>query len=212
MQDSSLLHQIGQKGIDKQEIADKVADDPELVLEVLGGLRAKKASVRYGCAKVLRMISEKRPSALYPHINSFIDLLDSENNIMKWEGIYVLGNLAAVDTENKIDGILAKYLQPIPGPVLITAANVIGGAAKIASAKPYLAERITAEVLKVEHAEYQTAECRNVALGQAIDAFDQFFEHIEDKQPVIELMRRQLVNTRSSTRKRAEKVLKKRHY
>ena len=210
MKDSALLQQIGQKDVDKKEIADMIADNPALVMEVLGGLDAKKASVKYGCAKVLRIISEKRPEVLYRHIDSFIELLDSDSNIMKWDGIHVIGNLAVVDTENKIDDILDKYLEPIPGPILITAANVIGGAAKIASAKPYLAERIAVEILKVEHAEYRTAECRNVALGIAIDSFDQFFDHIEKRQPVIKLIRKQLDNTRSSTRKRAEQVLRRR--
>jgi hypothetical protein len=207
---STLLEEIGQKDADKEEIADKVAASPELLPEVLGGLGAKKAPVRYGCAKVLRILSEKQPRVLYPYIDSFIALLDSDNSIMKWEAIHVIGNLAVVDGGKKIDGILGTYLAPIPGPVLVTAANVIGGAGKIASAKPHLADRVASEMLKVEHARYRTAECRNVALGQAIDSFDLFFEHIQDKQPVIGLIERQLANTRNNTRKKAEKVLKKR--
>lgn len=51
--------------------------------------------------------------------------------------------------EDKFEKILDRYLAPIPGPVLIMATNVIGGAAKIALAKPALAERITGELLKV---------------------------------------------------------------
>ncbi|MFQ5677760.1 MAG: hypothetical protein ACE5G1_17860, partial [bacterium] len=38
------------------------------------------------------------------------------------------------------------------GPVLVTAANIIQGAAKIAKAKPELTPRITRELLKVEKA------------------------------------------------------------
>ena len=154
-------------------------------------------------------MSEKHPKALYPHIDSFIKLLDSENNIMKWEGIHVIGNLARVDKDKKIDAILNKYLKPIDRPAMITAANVIGGAAKIAAAKPYLTERIAKAMLKVEHAEYDTDECRNVALGHTLDAFEKFYDKIEEKQPVIDLVTRQLDNTRNSVRKRAEVLLKK---
>ncbi len=209
MKDDNLLQQIALKGSDKEEIADSIADDPARIEEVLDGLTSKKASVKFSCAKVLRIISEKHPEALYSHIDSFIRLLDSENNIMKWEGIHVIGNLASVDKGKRIDAILSRYLKPIKGPVMITAANVIGGAAKIAAAKPYLAERIAIEILKVQHAEYATAECRNVALGHALDAFELFFDNIKNKQPVIELVTKQLDNTRSGTRKRAEKLLKK---
>jgi len=209
MKDDDLLQRIALKGSDKEKIADGIANDTAQLEQVLDGLSSKKASVKFSCAKVLRIISEKHPEALYSHIDSFIKLLDSENNIMKWEGIHVIGNLASVDKGKRIDAILSRYLKPIKGPVMITAANVIGGAAKIAAAKPYLAERIATEILKVEHAEYATAECRNVALGHALDAFELFFDKLKNKQPVIDLATKQLDNTRSGTRKRAEKLLKK---
>lgn len=209
MKNDNILNQIAQKGSDKEAIAERIADDPAHVAEAIKGLKSKKAPVKFGCGKVLRIMSEKHPEALYPHINVFIKLLDSDSNIMKWEGIHVIGNLARVDKAKRIDAILTKYLKPIEGPVLITAANVIGGAAKIAAAKPYLAERIAKALLKVEHATYDTDECRNVALGQALDAFEIFFDNINNKQPVVDLVTRQLDNTRDSVRKRAEKLLKK---
>ena len=209
MKIDNLLGKIARKGSDKEAIAEEITDRPESIVEVIEGLNSKKASIRYGCGKVLRIISKQHPEALYPHIDTFIKLLDSENNIMKWEGIQVIGNLACVDKGKKIDAILPRYLKPIQGPVMITAANVIGGAARIAAAKPYLAERIAKAMLKVEHAEYATAECRNVALGHALDAFELFFDKIKNKQPVIDLVTKQLDNTRSGTRKKAEKLLKK---
>ena len=121
----------------------------------------------------------------------------------------VVTALAAVDSENKFEAIFDQYFAPIPGPVLIPAANVIGGAAKIALAKPELSDKIAGELLKVEKARYQTAECRNVALGYTIKSFDQFFDQITDKEPVIKLIKKQLKNTRNATRKKAEKFLKK---
>ena len=205
---SSLFQQIGNKDIAKDEIALQVAKDDALVFEVIQGLSAANADTKYACVKILRIISEKEPSILYPRIDFFIELLDNNNKIMKWGGIHIIGNLAAVDTDNRIDRILDKYLEPIPGPVMVTAANVIGGATKIASAKPYLADRIAMEILKVEDAEYQTIECRNVALGHAIKSFDTFFDHIKSKELVIELIKRQLNNTRNTTRKAAEKFFK----
>jgi hypothetical protein len=209
MKDDSLLQQIATKGSVKEQIAKDIADDPARIAEVIEGLNSSKASIRYGCGKVLRVMSEQHPEALYPHIDTFIKLLDSDNNIMKWEGIHVIGNLACVDKDKKIDAILTRYLKPIEGPVMITAANVIGGAARIAAAKSYLAERIAKALLKVEHAEYATAECRNVALGHALDAFEIFFDQIKNKEPVINLVTKQLDNSRNSVSKRAEKLLKK---
>lgn len=210
MPESQLLQQIGRKESDKDAIASKVIENPELLSQIMDGLGADKARVKYGCAKILHIISDEAPELLYPRFGFFTDLLDSDNNILKWEGTSVIANLAAVDSEDRIEAIFERYFAPIPGPVMITAANVIGGAAKIASAKPQLTERIAEKLLKVEKAQYKTNECRNVALGHAIKAFDQFFDQIRDKGPVIAFVRRQLENTRNATRKKAEVFLKKR--
>ena len=99
--------------------------------------------------------------------------------------------------------------SPIPGPVLITAANTIKAAAGIALARPELTQRIVQELLKVEKATYQTEECRNVALGEAIETFSQLFEQLEDKQPVLAFVTRQVSNTRVSTGKKAAAFLAK---
>ena len=208
MAESELPEQIAKEESDKQGIARKVIKTPELLAEVIDGLGADKARVKYGCAKILRIISDEAPELLYPRIDFFIDLLDSDNNILKWEGIHVLANLAAVDTKGRIEAIFDTYFEPIPGPTLITAANVIAGAAKIAQAKPQLTERIVRELLKVEKAQYKTTECRNVALGHAIKAFAQFFDQIRNQGPVIAFVRRQLENPRDATRKKAGVFLK----
>ena len=52
----------------------------------------------------------------------------------------VLGNLAAVDTVGKFEGILTRYLAPIRGPVMITASNTCKGAAEVGLAKPALTD------------------------------------------------------------------------
>jgi len=200
---------LSRKGADPGRVADAAARNPEMLASVLAGLAAKEARVRYGCAKVLMIISEKWPSALYPRFDFLAGLLDSENKILQWNATWILANLTAVDTRNKFERVFDRYFAPIPGPVMITGANVIGAAARIARAKPSLRNRITAELLKVEHAEYQTPECRNIALGHAIKSFDQFFDLIEDKEPVVRLIRKQLENTRPATVKKAERFLRK---
>lgn len=209
MDSETLLKQIGQKESDKGAIAEHIIGKREHIGEIVNGSSADDARTRYGCEKVLRIISEREPSLLYPEYDFFVKHLDSDNSFLKWGAIIVIANLAAVDSGNKIEKILDTYLAPIPGPVLITAANVIKGACKIASVKPALAEKITEELLKVEKATYKTAECRNIAIGHAITSFDRFFDRIEENERVVGFIKRQLENTRSATRKKAEKFIKK---
>ena len=192
-----------------EPLAERVARKPQFLPELFAGLRADKPEIKYGCLKALRLISEKEPAALYPEFGRFVDMIGSENTIFKWGAIIIIGNLAAVDSDDKIGRILDRYLAPISGPVMITAANTIGGAGKIARAKPRLADRIVRALLQVEVANYQTPECRNVALGHVVKSLDLFFEHIGDQEPVIAFVQRQLDNSRNAVKKKAAAFLKK---
>jgi len=203
-----VIGSLSRKGANLPRLAARIVSKPESLPQIVEGLRSDVARVRFGCARLLRIISESEPRLLYPMFDIFVGLLDSKNKIFQWDATFILARLATVDSEGKFEPVFDRYFAPIPGPALITAANVIGGAATIASAKPHLAGRITREILKVEKAQYQTAECRNVALGQAMDALDQFFDQIVDKEPILRFVRRQLKNTRSATRERAEEFLK----
>jgi hypothetical protein len=210
MSRTPLQRQLADRRSDKEKLADKVIRNPDLLPEVIYGLESDAAAIKYGSAKILRMVSDREPALLYPWMDLFSKMLDSDNNIMRWEAIHVIASLTRVDDENKFEKIFDLYFASVPGPSLIAAANVIGGASTIALAKPGLTRQITAEILKVDKARYRTADCRRIALGKAIDSFDRFFDQIEDKDPVVALVRRQLRNPRNATRKRAERFLKKR--
>lgn len=200
---------FARKGTDPVRTAASVGCNPARIQSVLEGLDAEDARTRYGCAKVLRIIGERQPAVLYPHFDFFVGLLGGDNKILQWNSAWILADLAPVDSQRKFDQIFDRYFAPISGPVMITAANLIGAAARIAEARPELAGRIAAELRRVEKAEYQTPECRNIAIGHAIQSFDRFFHLIKEKEPVIRLIKRQLENSRPATRKKAERFLRK---
>jgi hypothetical protein len=207
-----ILEKIGEKGWDPERLADSVIERPELLAELFEGLKAPQARVKYGCEKLLRRVSERQPELLYPRFEVFEALLDGENTFLKWGAIQTLANLARVDLQGRIDKLFKKYFTPVRGPDMITAANVIGGGARIGAARPELADRIARQILQVETAEYllhgiPSPECRNVAIGHAIDALCRLFDSLKRKEPVIEFVRRQLGNPRQAVRKKAERFL-----
>lgn len=214
MVEMDISKELGKKGADAAKIAGYVIKQPECIGELVEGLKAPKGTLRYGYEKVLRLVSEKRPELVYPYFNVYAEMLNNANSFLKWGAILTIANLACVDSQKKFDRIFRKYYSPVIGPVMVTAANIIGGSAKIALARPELTGRITNEILKVEKAKFEihgspSPECRNVVLGHAIDVFDQFFEQINDKAAVAKFVKRQLKNTRKSVAKKAEKFLKK---
>lgn len=214
MPKKSILEQLNEKGADVASVADQVIKKPREIAALVEALKVEKRAVKYGYEKVLRLVSERRPDLVYPYFDDFVILLDCDNNFLKWGAIMTVANLTAVDTEQKFEGIFRKYYAPVVGPTMVTAANIVGSSARIALAKPDLVEPIAREILKVEKAKYQnkgalSPECRNVAIGQAIDSFDEFFEMIENKAAVIRFVKRQLKNTREKVAKKAGKFIRK---
>jgi len=204
------LARMSRLALNPVQLARMAIRNPRLFAEIAEGLKADKPRVKYGCAKALRLISEQRPDALYPHFDFFVRLLDHENKILQWDAAFVLSHLARVDDDDKFAAIIDRYFAPVVGPVMITAANVIQGGARIAQAKPHLADRIAAEVLKVAKARYRTPECRNVAIGHAILALGDLLPVLCHPARVVQFVRRQTRNSRPATRKKAEHFLKAR--
>jgi hypothetical protein len=166
-------------------------------------------SGKFRTAKALLTLSESQPRRLYPFFDAFRRLLGAENNIIRWTAIRILANLAAVDTERRLEKSLTAYLAPITGPTMITAATTIAGAATIARAKPHLTGRLVDAILRVETARYQTEECRNVAIGHAITALAAIGDGAARSEAVIAFVNRQAGNSRPSTRKKAEAFLRR---
>ena len=210
----NIIERIAEKGSDKERIAEEAIKEPENIPLLIEGLISSKGSVRLGCEKAVRLISEKKPDLVYPYFDTFVTLLDSDNNFLKWGAIITIANLAAVDSGKKFEKIFEKYYSPVTGENMITAANIVGNSWKIASAKPELADRITGRILKAEKAEYinkgqPSPECTNVVCGHIIESLDKYYDNITDKKPVADFIKRQLDNTRKPVAKKAERFLKK---
>ena len=209
----SISRQIKQKK-DIGKIAEQVIQNPGLIEEIINALKTERSALKFGFEKTLRLISEKAPELIYPHFEDYVNLLDSENNFLKWGAILTIANLASVDSENKFEKIFGKYYSPVNGPAMISAANVVGNSWKIVNAKPELAGKIVHEMLKVQNAEYinrgeVSPECKNVVCGHAVDSFAKFFDKIMNKIPVLEFVNAQLNSPRAPVRKKAEKFLNK---
>jgi hypothetical protein len=107
-----------------------------------------------------------------------------------------------------------KYSAPVTGPVMVTAGNIVGAAAKIARAKPALTARIVRQLLKVETATYEhkgivSPECRKIVCGQVVTTFDEIFDQIKNRKPVVEFVKRQQDSSRPAVRKAVARFLKR---
>jgi len=212
--ENELLKKVADKTLTKEELRQRVKQDFDLLPVLLKGISSPKATVRYGCAKVLMDLSEEYPEKLYPHMDAFIELLDSKYRILTWNAMAIIANLAKVDKDQKFDAIFDKYYGFLNNEYMVTVANVVGNSRKIALAKLYFLPKITAELLKVENISvtpHLTEECKRVIAEKAIGVFDLFFDKIEEKEKkkVLSFVERQLDSSRRTLRTRAADFLKK---
>ena len=206
---SDILDELDKKNDKSESLATTVMRYPQKLGAVMGGVSSEKARVKFRSVKVLRIISEKDAKLLYPKMDFFVRLLDSDNNILRWNAMDIISNLVTVDSENRFDGIYKKFYGLLHEGNLITAAHVVDNSGKIANARPDLQGKITGELLRIGKVPLPTEECRNIIIGKTISSFDEYFDKIQDKDEVISFVRGQLKNRRNSTRARAEKFLKK---
>lgn len=207
------MQKLADKSMTKEELFQKVKHDFGLLPEVLKGITSSKATIRYGCAKVLTDLSEEHPEKLYSYIDSFIDLLDSKYRILTWNAMAIIANLARVDKDKKFDAIFDKYYSFLNDEYMVTVANVVGHSGKIALAKPHLIQKITSELLKVENiptTPHLTEECKRVIVEKAIESFDMFYDRIYAKEKVISFVKRHLNSSRRTLKEEAENFLKTR--
>ncbi len=207
-----LLQKIANKSITKQDLLQRVEKDFSLLPVMLDGLSSPKAAVRYGCASVLNDLSRAYPEKLYPHMDFFIAMLDSKYRILTWNAMAIIANLARVDEDKKFDAIFTKYYCFLNDEYMVTVANVVGNSGKIALAKPYLAQKIANELLKVQSISttpHLTEECKRVIAEKAIESFSVFFSQIKDKKKIVDFVKSQLNSPRKTLRSKAENFLKK---
>jgi hypothetical protein len=212
----TIIDRISKTGFDKEKTAKEAIESPECISLLLEGLNSSKGSIRLGCEKIVRIISEQQPELIYPHFNAIAKLLDSENNILKWGAIITISNLASVDTKSEFKKIFKKYFALITDKNMITASNIIKNSWKIASAKPEYTENIAKEILKVENVKYEnkgnvSPECNNIVCGHAIDSLDNFYQKIRNKKPIVDFVKKQIDNKRKPVAKKAHIFLNKYH-
>lgn len=198
MEEKSVVNKNKTKLID--ELKNKKVSD------LINNLFSDNATLKYQSSKALIDLSENDPMKVYSEFDKFTRLFENENNILKWTGIIIIGNLAKIDINNKIDKIMPDLFSLLNTGKMITAGNASQALAKIAKAKPNFQEKITQELLKVEKYKYDTHECENIACGHVIEAFEFYLGKPGNK--VISFAKRQTKNPRIATAKKAQEYLK----
>lgn len=203
-----MSHFLNRKDVNVESIAKKSSKDEKIVSELLEGILSKNDTIRYNSYKVLIQISEKTPENLYHEWNYFEDMMKSNNAYHKSIAVQILANLTIIDLENRFEKIFDEYYDMLNDSVIV-ARNVIVNSGKIAKAKPELQMKIIKKLLNIDKTNQKH---KGLVKGDAIDAFDSFFEEVKNKEDIVKFVREQLKCESPKTRKRAKQFLTKWEY
>lgn len=125
----------------------------ENIWESINGLFDKNDRAAYKCLKELESASEQ-DSHIYPFFDIFVNMLDNDNSYIRTRGLLLISANAKWDTDNKIDGIIDKYLSHVMDDKPITARQCIKALPGIAKYKPDLIEDILSALEKADPQRY----------------------------------------------------------
>jgi hypothetical protein len=204
----SLLVELKKKQDNVEFIVDLVQQDLSHIRDVIYGISSEEARVRFKSVKVLRTLSKNKPKTLYPYFPLFEKLLDSDNNIIRWNAIDIIANLTEVDSASKFEKIFDRYYNLLNKGNLITAGHIVDNSGRIANTKPNLRKQITNHLLSIEQVPLPTEECRSILSGKVVQSFGQYIDHNRNNAAVVAFTKRLLDSSRGATKKKAEKLLK----
>lgn len=180
------------------------------LLSALRKMAEPSGTARFQAGKALSVTAAKDPRRVYPHFDAIRELMRSDCKLVRWNAMQILSRLAAVDEDHKLDGMVDELLSMIRGESLISAANAIRALGCIALHRPDLHDRVIRGILEVESATYETPECRNVAIGGALNALKDLGAEVMRRDNVSSFVRRQCDNTRAAVARRAQSMIKER--
>ena len=172
-------------------------------------LTSKDPRIKYGFTKELLNIAANNPELLYDHFEHFQKMLRSENNIIKWTAIDIIGYLSAVDVDNKIDNKINDLIRFFHGGKLITCNHAIFALGLIAKSKKKHRRKILRELIEVSNDTFETEECKNIATGKVLDVFKSFPDEVRNNEAAVEFILKATNNLRNSTKKKATQILLK---
>lgn len=149
------------------------------------------------------------PERLYEMFDRWIELMKSDNNILKWTGIDIIGALFVVDEEHRMDHAIPHLVKYVHGGHLITCNHAIVALARLANHRQDQRSRILDELLAVKDDTFETEDCRAIAMGKVLESLDSIVDEIKKDTSVRDFIREAQKSYRKATRKKADRLLKK---
>jgi hypothetical protein len=156
---------------------------------------------------VLNVVSEKKPSFLYPHWDFFANHLRSTNHFHKTAAIIIIANLTKVDNQNKFELLFDEFYSNLKSEKTVVPIYLMKTSGRIINFKPNLEDKITYILLNVES--IHPGKQIELVKSAVIESFSEFFTKAKNKDEIISFVEKQVNSESPKTRKTAKEFLKK---
>lgn len=174
------MENLNTKDFEPKSLVDISIKDPQILNQLLKNLEVKDDTLRYNSHKVLLIISQDAPEALYPQWDFFAELLKSKNNFHKVIGIQILANLVKIDNKNKFEDIFDIYCSLIDAKSVMTASHLAANLGKIAKVKPDMRKKVTDVLLAIDQTHHESSR-KDLIKASVIESFNEYFNEIKNK-------------------------------
>ncbi len=114
---------------------------------IINGLSSDTRRVQSGCAELASFVSEFHPELVNPYVDIFIENVEAKEKVLRWEAVCTLGNLASIDTDEKIISQIDRITNHLVDDSIVLQGHTAKALAKIAKANPGAAPGIVDRII-----------------------------------------------------------------
>lgn len=191
-----------------------VQKEPDILKSLIEIESTEPSAVKFAAEKAVRSISESNPELFEGIETEIFSLLKSENTFIRLGNIITCANLAVLSSDKTLELLKKEYIPFLYSTNLAEFGNAVKGIPKIISVFPSLEEKLIPPLFEINervfiHKGKPSDECRNVAAGKVIEVFAKICKDSPYQQDMLNFAENNLTNTRNSTKRKAEKLVKK---
>lgn len=191
-----------------------VQKEPDILKSLIEIESTEPSAVKFAAEKAVRSISESNPELFEGIETEIFSLLKSENTFIRLGNIITCANLAVLSSDKTLELLKKEYIPFLYSANIAEFGNAVKGIPKIISVFPSLEEKLIPPLFEINervfvHKGKPSDECRNVASGKVMEVFEKIGKNSPYQQDMLNFAENNLTNTRNSTKRKAEKIVKK---
>ncbi|GMQ58728.1 hypothetical protein AN1V17_31230 [Vallitalea sediminicola] len=207
MIDNKFIEEIKKKDLDISALAKKTIDDKEYRdMVVLYLMTYKEIMVYYHSYYILAYASEIKPELFYEYWDDFASLLSHKNSYHRDIGMILIGNLIAVDTNNKLEDVFDEYIKCIDDEKFMTAQCCVRNLKKIVKYREDMIGKIGNMVLHIEDITSYTKKQTELLKYDILDLLDSIYDKAQDKTEINLFINDCIESISPKTKKMAKKL------